>query len=70
MKNIAKNGAVVAEIGGFEFKGAAKVGRDGSESRGIGTKALYEKYYSKASKEVIDERFSLFTVIESAPQWR
>jgi len=68
VKNIAKNGAVVAEIGGFEFKGTAKVAGEGSDSRGIGTKALYEKYYSKATKEVIDDWFSLSTVIEIAPQ--
>ena len=67
IKNLEKDASISAEIGGFNFKGKAKVAVEGSSSRELGKKALYEKYYSKASQDVIDDWFSLSTVVEVTP---
>ena len=63
MKNLAKNPKVSVEIDSLKFNVSAKILREG-RSRDAGAKALYEKYYHTARKEVIDDWFSLSTVVE------
>ena len=67
MKNVAKNGKVSAKIGSLKFDASAKILKKG-RSRDIGARALYEKYYQPAKKEVIDDWFSLSTVVELTPK--
>jgi len=67
MRNLIKDGSVVAEIGGAEFFGKARITDERSSSRELGKKALYEKYYSKADQETIDDWFSLSAVVEITP---
>ncbi len=67
MKNVAKNEKVSAKIGSLKFDVLAKILKEGS-SRDVGTRALYEKYYKPAKKEVIDDWFSLSTVVELTPK--
>jgi hypothetical protein len=67
MKNILNDGNVKAKIDGVQFEGFARIVEEGSPSREAGKKALYEKYYGPASKEVIDDWFELSTVIELTP---
>jgi len=59
MKNIRKNGDVSFEIGGRNFTGTARLLENKSEEAWQGKVALYEKYYGKASKETIEDWFSL-----------
>ena len=59
MKNIKKNGTIIFEIGGKNFTGIARYVEDDAEEAWAGKVALYEKYYGKASKEVIEDWFSL-----------
>jgi deazaflavin-dependent oxidoreductase (nitroreductase family) len=59
MKNIRKHGGVSFEIGGINFTGMARLLENNSEEAWEGKVALYEKYYSKASKETIQDWFSL-----------
>lgn len=59
MKNIKENGEVSFEIGGKNFTGRAHHIDDQSAEAGQCKIALYEKYYGKAAKEVIDDWFSL-----------
>jgi deazaflavin-dependent oxidoreductase (nitroreductase family) len=66
MKNIAKNSHVTLKIGSFNFEATARILGE-SPSRELGKKALYEKYYRPASKEVVDDWFELSTVIELVP---
>ena len=59
MKNIKENGEVSFEIGGRNFAGRAHY-VDGQSDEGWQCKvALYEKYYGKAAKGVIEDWFSL-----------
>jgi deazaflavin-dependent oxidoreductase (nitroreductase family) len=58
MKNIKKNGQVYFRIGGKTFNGNATY-LDEAEEVWVGKVALYEKYYGKATKEVIEDWFSL-----------
>ena len=66
MKNIRKNGQVSFEIEGRKFKGRAYSLK---EPRELWTAkvALYEKYYGKASREVIEDWFSLSTLFSIEP---
>jgi deazaflavin-dependent oxidoreductase (nitroreductase family) len=57
MRNIKKNAWVIFEISGKNFAGKAQY-LDEDEAR-IAKVALCEKYYGKASKEVIEDWFSL-----------
>ncbi len=66
MKNVTKHWRVAAKIDSLSFDAAARILKEGS-SRELGKKELYEKYYKPASKEVIDDWFSLSTVIELTP---
>jgi deazaflavin-dependent oxidoreductase (nitroreductase family) len=59
MKNIRYNNRVSFVIGRREFIGTARYLRDGTSEAERAKVALYEKYYGKASKETIDDWFSL-----------
>ena len=59
MKNIKKYSKVAFEIGGKSFAGNARWLEDGTEEAWTAKEALYEKYYGKAAKEVIEDWFSL-----------
>ncbi len=67
MKNLRKTDSVSARIDSVKLDAKARIVGEGS-SRELGKKALYEKYYKPASKEVIDDWFELSTVIELTPQ--
>jgi len=67
MKNLAMNDKVSAKIGSLKLDASAKILKKG-RSRDVGAKALYEKYYKPAKKEVIDDWFSLSTVVELTPK--
>ncbi len=66
MKNLEKNEIVSGKIGDVNFEAKAKIVGEGT-SREQGKKALYEKYYKPASKAVIDDWFSLSTIVELTP---
>jgi deazaflavin-dependent oxidoreductase (nitroreductase family) len=66
MKNIRNDGHVKAKINGVQFDGFARILEEG-DSRELGKRALYEKYYGPAGKEVIDDWFELSTVLELTP---
>lgn len=59
MKNITRNGHVSFEIGGKHFVGKAHQIQDHTDEARKGKVALYEKYYGKATAEVIEDWFSL-----------
>ena len=67
MRNIGKNRHVTAEIGSSNLKAIAAITVEGSASREMGKKSLYEKYYGPATKEVLDDWFELSTVVELTP---
>ena len=66
MKNIKKNSEVSFEIGVKSFTGKARYLEDHTDEAEMAKAALYEKYYGKGTKEVIEDWFSLsrFLVIE------
>ena len=66
MKNIIKNNQVEYRIRDIHFKGRARIITGGNELE-TGKNALYTKYYGHASKEIIDDWFSLSTVTEITP---
>jgi hypothetical protein len=66
MKNLAKNKVAGVKIASLIFNVSAKILKAG-HARDFGAKALYEKYYKSAKKEVIDDWFSLSTVVELTP---
>ncbi len=59
MKNIKKSSNVTFEIGGKNFAGYARLLEDQTEESWTAKVALYEKYYGKAAKEVVEDWFSL-----------
>ena len=63
MKNIQTDEKVAFEIGGKHFKGKAYYLDDLAEETWTAKVALYEKYYGKASKEVIKDWFSLSKLV-------
>jgi deazaflavin-dependent oxidoreductase (nitroreductase family) len=65
MKNIRAQPRVSARIGRISFEADAEA--VSGEKRDEGAKALYEKYYEPARKEVIDDWFSLSHVIRLRP---
>ena len=67
MKNIIKNSLVEYRIGRIHFKGRARIVTGGDVFE-IGKNALYIKYYGHASKEIIDDWFSMSRVVEITPQ--
>ena len=67
MKNINKSSNVAFEIGGKSFAGKARLLEEQTEESWMAKIALYEKYYGKASKEVIGDWFSLSKVLAVEP---
>jgi deazaflavin-dependent oxidoreductase (nitroreductase family) len=63
MKNIKKNGAITFGRGGKNFTGEARYAKGHTGEAWTGKVALYEKYYGKASKEVIEDWFSLSKLV-------
>ena len=59
MKNIENNDQILFEIGGKNFTGRARILENGTEEAWEAKVALYEKYYGKTSKEIIEDWFSL-----------
>lgn len=68
MKNVKKNELVTFEIGGKNYSGKARYLEDGTEEAWTGKVALYEKYYGKGKKEVIEDWFSLSRLLEIEQQ--
>ena len=66
MRNIERDGHVGIRIGGLDVEADAKIAKYG-ESRELGKKSLYEKYYGPAPKVTIDDWFELSTIIELTP---
>jgi hypothetical protein len=62
MKNIVKDNEVEFRIGHLNFKGCARIIHD-KETFDIGKHALYRKYFGQASEAVINDWFSLSTII-------
>ncbi len=63
MRNIKKNSEVNFEIGGTKFTGYARY-LQANESEAVKAKlALYLKYYGKAEERIIEDWFSLSTLI-------
>lgn len=63
MRNIKKNHRVSFEIAGRRFTGKARYLRGATSEAWTGKVALYEKYYGKATREVIEDWFSLSRLI-------
>lgn len=68
MKNIKKSDMVTFEIGGKNFHGKARYLENSTSEAEKGKLALYEKYYSKATKEVIEDWFSLSKLLVIEPK--
>lgn len=66
IKNLRRNDQVSFEIGGRCFKGRAHQLKDSTELW-MAKKALYEKYYGKVSREIIEDWFSLSTLFLIEP---
>jgi len=65
MKNLMKESTVGIRVDGVTSTANAHIA-EGS-ARELGKKALYEKYYGKASQEIMDDWFDLSTVLELTP---
>lgn len=63
MKNILKDSRVEFKMGNIQFKGNARIAKDG-EIFEVGKHALYHKYYGEADEDTINDWFSESTVIE------
>ena len=63
MKNIKKTKRVRFDISGRKFIGNARLLEDHTEEAWTAKVALYEKYYGKAAKEVIEDWFSLSKLV-------
>jgi deazaflavin-dependent oxidoreductase (nitroreductase family) len=63
MKNILEDNRVEFKIGKTQFKGTARIARDGEASE-LGKHALYLKYYGNADEDTINDWFSESTIIE------
>ncbi len=59
MKNIRNNSHVSFEIGGEHFTGKARYLEEGTDEAWAGKVALYKKYYGEASRDIIEDWFSL-----------
>jgi len=64
MKNIVEDGRVEFRIGKIQFRGNARIAKDGEEAFELGKRALYLKYYGKADEDTINDWFSESTIIE------
>jgi deazaflavin-dependent oxidoreductase (nitroreductase family) len=67
MKNIENNDQISFEINGKNFTGRARLLENGTEEAWEAQVALYEKYYGKASKEIIEDWFSLSRLVAVEP---
>ena len=67
MKNLKQNGQVSFEIGGENFTGKAHYIEEGTEEAWRCKVNLYEKYYGKAVKDVIEDWFSLSKLVAIEP---
>jgi len=67
MKNVKRNDQVSFEISGKNFNGTARLLESNTEEAWEAKVALYEKYYGKASKEVIEDWFSLSKLLLIQP---
>ncbi|MDG6997722.1 MAG: hypothetical protein JRN15_01255 [Nitrososphaerota archaeon] len=65
MRNLEKNDHVHIEIGPLKYDAGASLVRD-SGSLELGKRSLFEKYNQTDSKELIDDWFSLSTVVKMA----
>jgi len=63
MMNINQNSQVSFEIGGKVITGNGRYINDPSNETWSAKVALYEKYYGKAAKEVIEDWFSLSKLV-------
>ena len=63
MRNILKDNDIGFRIGDENFRGRARIVRQG-EAFETGKRALYHKYYGKATDKVIDDWFSESAVIK------
>jgi len=68
IRNLLKNHDVRMKIGHETLSGRASIAPRGSSERDAGMKALYEKYYGPATKEILDDWFELSSVIEVNPE--
>jgi deazaflavin-dependent oxidoreductase (nitroreductase family) len=59
MKNIKKNARIVFTIGGERFTGKVRYLEKVEDEAWTAKLALYEKYYGKSSKAVVEDWFSL-----------
>lgn len=59
MKNLQRNSLVSFEIGGKNFTGKAHYVEEGTDEAWRCKVVLYEKYYGKAGREIIEDWFSL-----------
>ena len=67
MKNIENNDQILFEIGRKNFTGRARILENVTEEAWEAKVALYEKYYDKAAKEIIEDWFSLSRLIAIEP---
>ena len=67
MKNVVNDGQISFEIGGKSFTGRARLLENGTEEAWEGEVALYEKYYGKAAKAIIEDWFSLSRLVAIEP---
>ena len=63
IKNLEEKDRVQIEIGSLKCDAIATIARE-DDSLQLAKRSLYEKYYRPASKETIDDWFSLSTVVE------
>jgi deazaflavin-dependent oxidoreductase (nitroreductase family) len=63
IKNIKRNPEVSFEIGGRKYIGQAHLIADYTQEAWSAKVALYEKYYNKAAKAVIEDWFSLSKLV-------
>jgi deazaflavin-dependent oxidoreductase (nitroreductase family) len=68
MKNIRNNDHVLFEIGGKNFTGSARLLENGTGEAWEAEVGLYEKYYGKAAKEIIEDWFSLSRLLVIEPR--
>ena len=67
MRNLKENPEVSFEIGGSNFTGLAHMIPDHEDEAWSAKVALYEKYYGKAAKAVIEDWFSLSKLVAIRP---
>lgn len=63
MKNVLKDNHVTFKIGKLQFKGNARIVKDGDAFE-LGKHALYLKYYGNADEDTINDWFSESTITE------